>query len=101
MVLNDGDSNKTNGSKRDGHDKNGKKSLPPPKKIYDYLEKYVIGQEYAKKVLSVAVYNHYKRVYNNTKHLSSNKSENMTMLDHNFTNKGIFYNHLKNVNFKL
>ena len=33
--------------------------------IYEYLDKYVIGQEYAKKVLSVAVYNHYKRIYNN------------------------------------
>ena len=33
--------------------------------IYEYLTKFVIGQEYAKKVLSVAVYNHYKRIYNN------------------------------------
>ncbi|KAF5282097.1 hypothetical protein FQR65_LT14415 [Abscondita terminalis] len=38
---------------------------PPPKKIYDYLNKHVVGQEYAKKVLSVAVYNHYKRIFNN------------------------------------
>jgi ATP-dependent Clp protease ATP-binding subunit ClpX len=36
--------------------------LPPPKKIYDQLNQYVIGQDRAKKVLSVAVYNHYKRV---------------------------------------
>ncbi|XP_068694156.1 ATP-dependent Clp protease ATP-binding subunit clpX-like, mitochondrial [Montipora foliosa] len=35
---------------------------PPPRKIYDYLNKYVIGQGHAKKVLSVAVYNHYKRL---------------------------------------
>ncbi|MGH0128216.1 UNVERIFIED_CONTAM: hypothetical protein FKN15_044928 [Acipenser sinensis] len=41
------------------------KPPPPPKKIYTYLDKYVIGQSYAKKVLSVAVYNHYKRIYNN------------------------------------
>ncbi|KAK1150062.1 ATP-dependent Clp protease ATP-binding subunit clpX-like, mitochondrial isoform X1 [Acipenser oxyrinchus oxyrinchus] len=41
------------------------KPPPPPKKIYAYLDKYVIGQSYAKKVLSVAVYNHYKRIYNN------------------------------------
>ncbi len=33
--------------------------------IYAYLDKYVVGQDYAKKVLSVAVYNHYKRIYNN------------------------------------
>ncbi|XP_015606644.1 ATP-dependent Clp protease ATP-binding subunit clpX-like, mitochondrial isoform X2 [Cephus cinctus] len=42
-----------------------RKPPPPPKKIFEYLNKHVIGQEYAKKVLSVAVYNHYKRIYNN------------------------------------
>ncbi len=36
--------------------------LPKPREIYEYLNDYVIGQEQAKKVLSVAVYNHYKRV---------------------------------------
>ena len=36
--------------------------LPKPEEIYSFLEDYVIGQERAKKVLSVAVYNHYKRV---------------------------------------
>jgi ATP-dependent Clp protease ATP-binding subunit ClpX len=36
--------------------------VPPPKYIYDHLEDYVVGQEQAKKVLSVAVYNHYKRI---------------------------------------
>ena len=36
-----------------------------PQEIYDKLSEYVIGQDYAKKVLSVAVYNHYKRVTNN------------------------------------
>lgn len=42
-----------------------KKAPPPPKKIYEYLNRHVIGQEWAKKVLSVAVYNHYKRIFNN------------------------------------
>jgi len=37
-------------------------SLPKPREIYEFLDAYVIGQENAKKALSVAVYNHYKRV---------------------------------------
>src|SRR5262249_1053137 len=36
--------------------------LPTPAKIYEHLNSYVVGQDRAKKVLSVAVYNHYKRV---------------------------------------
>src|SRR5699024_3151641 len=37
-------------------------SLPKPREIYEFLDSYVIGQERAKKALSVAVYHHYKRV---------------------------------------
>jgi ATP-dependent Clp protease ATP-binding subunit ClpX len=40
------------------------KHMPLPYEIKDYLDKYVIGQEQAKKTLSVAVYNHYKRINN-------------------------------------
>ena len=36
--------------------------LPKPSEIKEYLDQYVIGQESAKKYLSVAVYNHYKRL---------------------------------------
>jgi len=36
--------------------------LPKPREIYGYLNDYIIGQEQAKKILAVAVYNHYKRV---------------------------------------
>jgi ATP-dependent Clp protease ATP-binding subunit ClpX len=36
--------------------------LPKPIEIYDFLNDYIIGQDHAKKILSVAVYNHYKRV---------------------------------------
>ena len=42
-------------------------NLPTPSKIKEFLDQYVIGQEYAKKVLSVAVYNHYKRLNNKAK----------------------------------
>jgi ATP-dependent Clp protease ATP-binding subunit ClpX len=41
--------------------KTGQK-VPPPKTLYEQLSEYVIGQDQAKKILSVAVYNHYKRV---------------------------------------
>ena len=45
-------------------------ALPTPKEIKTYLDKYIIGQDAAKKYLSVAVYNHYKRI------LNKNKDEN-------------------------
>ena len=40
----------------------GLQELPKPNEIYEFLDQYVIGQERAKKSLSVAVYNHYKRI---------------------------------------
>ena len=39
-----------------------KEDIPTPKEIKEYLDQYVIGQEPAKRILSVAVYNHYKRI---------------------------------------
>ena len=42
-------------------------ALPTPKEIKTYLDEYIIGQEAAKKYLSVAVYNHYKRILNKNK----------------------------------
>ncbi len=44
--------------------------VPKPREIKEYLDQYVVGQDYAKKVLSVAVYNHYKRIT----HLQSSDS---------------------------
>ncbi|GBD14269.1 ATP-dependent Clp protease ATP-binding subunit ClpX [bacterium HR25] len=49
----------------DGHQPRSRPSLqriPPPRAIYEQLSEYVVSQEQAKKVLSVAVYNHYKRI---------------------------------------
>ena len=37
--------------------------LPTPREIHQFLDDYVIGQNRAKKILSVAVHNHYKRIY--------------------------------------
>ena len=56
------------------------KSIPAPHKIKASLDEYVIGQEHAKKVMSVAVYNHYKRVFaENTDDVEIEKS-NMLMI---------------------
>ncbi|MGM9531448.1 ATP-dependent Clp protease ATP-binding subunit ClpX, partial [Intestinibacter sp.] len=52
-------------------------SLPKPKEMMEILNDYVIGQERAKKILSVAVYNHYKRIYSkkaNSKDIEIQKS---------------------------
>ena len=40
-------------------------SLKKPKEIHEFLDQYVIGQDRAKKLLAVAVYNHYKRINHN------------------------------------
>ena len=50
-----------------------RKAPPPPKKIKEFLDKFIVGQEAAKKALSVAVYNHYKRIYHN---IPVNKRDN-------------------------
>ncbi len=49
-------------------------NLPKPKEIKEILDKYVIDQDEAKKILAVAVYNHYKRIYSN-KNLKKNDVE--------------------------
>ena len=48
-----------------GNEEKSEKPIPKPHEIKEYLDKYIVGQDAAKKVLSVAVYNHYKRLKHN------------------------------------
>lgn len=69
-LMNDGIPRKQKIRKKSGDEKAKPvfdiKSIPAPHKIKEKLDQYVIGQDYAKKVISVAVYNHYKRVATDT-----------------------------------
>lgn len=65
-------------------------SLPKPKDIYKFFNKYIIGQSRAKLVLSVAVFNHYKRLkYNNIKNIKIEKS-NILLIGPTGTGKTLF-----------
>ena len=55
-------------------------SIPAPHKIKARLDEYVVGQEHAKKVMSVAVYNHYKRVMEDTNDGVEIEKSNMLMI---------------------
>ena len=48
--------------------------IPKPSEIFNYLDDHIIGQDQAKKILSVSVYNHYKRVQNPSKDIEISKS---------------------------
>lgn len=56
------------------------KSVPKPNEIKEYLDSYVIGQERAKKSLSVAVYNHYKRINTNKEDMDVELSKSNILL---------------------
>ncbi len=56
------------------------KDIPAPHKIREKLDEYVVGQDHAKKVLSVAVYNHYKRVATNTMEEIEIEKSNILMI---------------------
>lgn len=74
VVLSETDTKKSFKEFRDEKLAPKKKSPPPPRKIFEFLDRYVVGQEHAKKVLSVAVYNHYKRIYHNIPAASGNST---------------------------
>ena len=56
------------------------RDIPAPHKIKAQLDEYVVGQEYAKKAMSVAVYNHYKRVATDTMDEIEIEKSNMLMI---------------------
>ena len=55
-------------------DTKSKFEIPKPSEIFNHLDDHIIGQDQAKKILSVSVYNHYKRVQNPSKDIEISKS---------------------------
>lgn len=62
------ESKEKEGSADGGTPEKEEKAIPKPHEIKEYLDQYIVGQDDAKKVLSVAVYNHYKRLKHNKEH---------------------------------
>ena len=70
-------------------DINISQKIPTPKEINDFLDEYVIEQDYAKKVLSVAVHNHYKRINHSQKSEVELQKSNIILLGPTGTGKTI------------
>ncbi|NWF52612.1 MAG: ATP-dependent Clp protease ATP-binding subunit ClpX [Nitrospirae bacterium] len=64
--------------------------LPTPKEIHNFLNDYVIGQERAKRILSVAVYNHYKRIYSPIESDVELQKSNILLIGPTGTGKTLF-----------
>lgn len=64
--------------------------LSTPKEIHHFLNDYVIGQERAKRILSVAVYNHYKRIYSPSKSEVELQKSNILLIGPTGTGKTLF-----------
>jgi len=55
------------------------KQIPSPQEIKSFLDEYIVGQEKTKKIISVAVYNHYKRIKSNNKNKLNKKREEIEL----------------------
>lgn len=67
------------------------KTLPTPQEFFNYLNDYIIGQDYAKKVLSVSVYNHFKRLWGEKKEGSAElQKSNILLVGPTGTGKTLF-----------
>lgn len=64
--------------------------LPAPMEIHNFLNDYVVGQERAKRILSVAVYNHYKRIYNPAESEIELQKSNILLIGPTGTGKTLF-----------
>lgn len=88
MNKNNFSNKKNNTAKKTDDNKEKKKDIPPldlkkvpsPHMIKNKLDDYIVGQEHAKKVISVGVYNHYKRVATNTMDEIEIEKSNMLMI---------------------
>lgn len=56
-------------------------TIPTPRQIKEYLDQYIIGQEYAKKAMSVAVHNHYKRLMTNSQNEADAQGQSEVEID--------------------
>ncbi len=63
------------GSAKEKDSSSGEKAIPKPHEIKAYLDEHIVGQDDAKKVLAVAVYNHYKRLRHNKNNKDNNPVE--------------------------
>jgi len=71
-------------------DKGMARKLPTPSEIHEFLNDYVIGQEKAKRVLSVAVHNHYKRIFKGAKSDVELQKSNILLIGPTGTGKTLF-----------